>query len=311
MDEKDFKKILERHQEGASSDSERNQISDFEHYLEAEHKSKVFKSEWHKNQIQKSILIRVKDKIQPQRYTNWYWMVAGVSIIIATALSFWLNTNLVTSLELVKISGQENQIKTIVLHDGSKVTLNENSVLEFPGKFSDTIRFVKLRGEAYFNVKHDSTRPFKVYANGIVTKVLGTEFNIDTKDQKSSVALISGSVQVDGLGVSEVLQERQKIEFNYQTNKVERKGFDPQLELFWIHQQLVFNNEPLGQIAKTLERQFEVSIIIEDESLSNLAVSGAFKGKGLSSILLSLSKAAGFEFKGLKSQDIIIYKSQS
>lgn|SRR5690606_15676902 len=308
MNEKDFKKILKKHLEGVSGKSQREQLLDFEHHFEAEQKDKIFNSEQHRNQIHKSILRRVKNRIHPQR--NRYWMAAGISIILAAGISFLLSSSLDASPEMVTISARDNQSKTIVLQDGSKITLNQNSVLEFSEQFSDTMRSVKLQGEAYFKVVHDSKRPFKVYAQGIVTKVLGTEFNIEAQDQKSSVALISGSVQVSGLGVSEILKKNQKIEFDYRTNQVERKNFEPQLELFWLHQELVFKDEPLGEIVKTLEREFEVVLTIEDESLSNMVITGTFKGKGLSAILLALSKAAGFEFKGLNEKNIKIYKSQ-
>jgi len=277
MNEKDFKKILKKHLEGVSGKSQREQLLDFEHHFEAEQKDKIFNSEQHRNQIHKSILRRVKNRIHPQR--NRYWMAAGISIILAAGISFLLSSSLDASPEMVTISARDNQSKTIVLQDGSKITLNQNSVLEFSEQFSDTMRSVKLQGEAYFKVVHDSKRPFKVYAQGIVTKVLGTEFNIEAQDQKSSVALISGSVQVSGLGVSEILKKNQKIEFDYRTNQVERKNFEPQLELFWLHQELVFKDEPLGEIVKTLEREFEVVLTIEDESLSNMVITGTLKEK--------------------------------
>src|SRR5690606_10288044 len=100
-------------------------------------------------------------------------------------------------------------------------------------------------GEAYFKIRHDASRPFKVYTDEMVTEVLGTEFNINTQNQSSSVALVSGSVNVHGLGASKVLEKHQKIEFDYVTHTSEVKTFDPQLELFWMHQQLVFDNKPL------------------------------------------------------------------
>src|SRR5690606_15924885 len=100
------------------------------------------------------------------------------------------------------------------------------------------------------------------------------------------------------------------IEFDYQTNQAGRTNFEPQLELFWSHQALVSKDVPLGVIAKTLEREVDVVLTIEDESLSNMVITGTSKGQGLSAILLALSKAAGFEFKGLNEKNIKIYKSQ-
>lgn len=307
MNEKEFKHILEKYRKGLSGKSEGDHLQEFERHFDEKNGTSVFKSQWHKNQIQKSIFTHVKKKIDPS-YSNWYWTVAVVSILVTTGIFYWQISTVITSPALVNISTHYKQVKTIVLQDSSKVTLNENSVLEFPKSFSDTVRYVRLHGEAYFKIKHDAKRPFRVYTDAVVTEVLGTEFNINTQHQVSSVALVSGSVNVNGLGVSKVLEEKQKIEFDYIAHTLEVKTFDPQLELFWMDQQLVFDNKPLGEIVRILEDQFKTPIHIEDQSLSNLAITGTFKGKGLSTILLSLAKAAGFEFKGLKEKRVTIYK---
>lgn len=309
MNEKEFKHIIEKYRKGLSGKSEQDHLQEFERHFDKKNGASVFKSPWHKSQIQKSIFTHVKKKIDPS-YANWYWMVAVVSILVTTGIFYWQSSTVITSPALVNISTHHNQVKTIVLQDSSKVTLNENSVLEFPKSFSDTVRYVRLHGEAYFKIKHDATRPFKVYADRMITEVLGTEFNINTRHQASSVALVSGSVNVSGLGVSKVLGEKQKIEFDKVAHTSEVTTFDPQLELFWKHQQLIFNNKPLGEIVRILEDQFKTPIHIEDQSLLNLAITGTFKGKGLSTILLSLSKAADFEFKGLKEKRVTIYKPQ-
>lgn len=305
MNEKEFKYIIDKYRKGASEKSERDHLQEFEHYFD-DGKS-VFKSQLHKHKIQKSIFTHVKNNIEPS-YSNWYWMVAGISILVTAGIFYWQSSTAIISPAMVHISSLQNQVKTIVLQDSSKITLNENSVLEFPEQFSDTARYVRLQGEAYFKISRDAARPFKVYTDGLVTEVLGTEFNINTQHQSSSVALVSGSIKVNGLGISKVLGEHQKIAFDYLAHTSEIKTFDPQLELFWMHQQLVFDNKPLGEIVRILENQFKTPIHINDQSLSNLAITGTFKGKGLSTILVSLSKAADFEFKGLKEKDVLIYK---
>src|SRR5690606_12861169 len=110
MNEKDFKKILKKHLEGVSGKSQREQLLDFEHHFEAEQKDKIFNSEQHRNQIHKSILRRVKNRIHPQR--NRYWMAAGISIILAAGISFLLSSSLDASPEMVTISARDNQSKT-------------------------------------------------------------------------------------------------------------------------------------------------------------------------------------------------------
>ncbi len=306
MKEKDFKKIIDKYQKGIADTCEKDQLSNFENYFLKNNRQRVFKSELHKNEIQKNMLIQIKRKIN-HNPTNWYRIVAGIILLFGMGMTYWLTSPTVKALEIVKISTNENQVKTIILRDSSKVTLNENSVLEFPKDFSDTQRYVRLQGEAYFNIKHDSKRPFKVYADSVVTKVLGTEFNINMQDQSVSVALISGSVDVEGLGVSELLKANEKIDLDYKKHTIELKKFNPKKELFWMHQELVFDNVPLESIVKILQDRFGMIITIKDPSLSKLTITGTFKGKGLSAILFSMSKAVDFKFKKISDQTIIIY----
>src|SRR5699024_9510107 len=137
-------------------------------------------------------------------------------------------SNTTASPLMVNISTGENQIKTIVLQDSSQITLNENSVLEFPDEFSDTLRYVRLQGEAYFDVKHDSDKPFRVITDSVFTQVLGTTFNIQTHKSEISVALISGSVHVQGLGVEELLRPYEKLNLDIKNRVAELDKFNPE-----------------------------------------------------------------------------------
>src|SRR5690606_1645678 len=124
----------------------------------------------------------------------------------------------------------------------------------------------------------------------VKTSVLGTEFTVRTRDQSTSVALIKGSVSVTGLGKSELLHPRQKITLDYKTAQVELKTFDPQLELFWKDHLLVFDNQTLDAIIKILESKFNKSIQVADPALLKVPITGTFKGKGITTILLAISK---------------------
>lgn len=84
----------------------------------------------------------------------------------------------------------------IVLADGSQVWINSQSVLEFPSRFTGGERRVKLKGEAYFEVSRNESKPFVVEVEDKEVRVLGTQFN--TSDYKGSfvTTLVSGKVQV-------------------------------------------------------------------------------------------------------------------
>jgi transmembrane sensor len=86
----------------------------------------------------------------------------------------------------------------VVLPDGTKVWLNAASSLRYPTVFADAERRVEITGEAYFEVAHNTAKPFIVKKGETETKVLGTHFNINAYDEESSlnITLLEGSVQV-------------------------------------------------------------------------------------------------------------------
>ena len=97
----------------------------------------------------------------------------------------------------------------ITLSDGTQVWLNENSRLTYPTVFRGKDRCVTLQGEAYFQVTHDDHHPFIVKAGGMETRVLGTEFNVNTSDASHPhVTLVEGSVEVSAIANNMVKEQK-------------------------------------------------------------------------------------------------------
>ena len=116
---------------------------------------------------------------------------------------------------------------TILLSDGTKVKLNSETSLRYPEYFSDSVRIVYLKGEAFFEVERDESKPFIVISKGIRTKVLGTSFDIRAypDEVELSVGVVEGKVQVTGTDKSGVSLDHQllpnqitMIDFNKKNN---------------------------------------------------------------------------------------------
>ena len=133
--------------------------------------------------------------------------------------------------QLLKTSSSGKPVQ-VVLKDGSKVLLQPNSTLYYSTRFSDKKREVILDGEAFFTVKRDPSKPFLVFYHKIVTKVLGTSFNIRTNAQTKNleVAVKTGKVQVfenqhflpNGLnGKTVIVTPNQKAIYNNQMESLE------------------------------------------------------------------------------------------
>ncbi|RYZ31999.1 MAG: FecR family protein [Sphingobacteriales bacterium] len=182
---------------------------------------------------------------------------------------------------------------SLVLPDGSRVWLNADSKLTYGSGYGKTDREVHLTGEAYFDVKKDSARPFLIHTTNMDLKVLGTKFNVKSYpgEATSEAALISGSLEISltarnkqkiVLLPNEKLVVANKSPDNLKTTSkltltlplisiknITRFERDDRIivETSWIQNKLAFQDEKFSDIALKMEKWFAVPIMIEDSAL--------------------------------------------
>ncbi|PZP46094.1 MAG: hypothetical protein DI598_12525 [Pseudopedobacter saltans] len=161
----------------------------------------------------------------------------------------------------------------LVLSDGSKVVLNSGSRLHYPTRFSNKLRQVELHGEAYFDIKKDSM-PFVVISKGIQTKVLGTAFNISSYSNESlnEVTLERGRVEILYQSKSYFLMPGKQ--FQESSGNAFVKEVDTRQYTSWRFGVVRFYNLELSEIAKKIERWYDVKFVFQDFSTSNLHFTG-------------------------------------
>lgn len=164
---------------------------------------------------------------------------------------------------------------TLVLADGSTVYLNAGSELRYPVGVNGTTRTVYLRGEAYFDVKHDERLPFLVEVEGLEIRVLGTSFGVRAyrEEQNILTTLVQGRVDVwaDGKQVKLVSGEQagfSKVSKQLTTAKVEVEQF-----IGWKNGRLIFDNQPLEIILADLGRWYSFDVIYAGEALKQIPFS--------------------------------------
>jgi transmembrane sensor len=145
---------------------------------------------------------------------EWYSMAASVLLVIG--LGWWfINKNspsektnslykgIISQIKepLIQEINNTDKPKLVALNDGSSVLLQPKSRISYPQSFTGTKREVFLYGEAFFEVAKNPDQPFFVYANGLVTKVLGTSFIISAFDTEKDVKVVvkTGKVSVFAL----------------------------------------------------------------------------------------------------------------
>lgn len=204
----------------------------------------------------------------------------------------------------------------MILSDGSTVWLNAGSRLRYPDVFSGSKREVSLEGEAFFDVAKREDMPFFVHAGRITVKVLGTRFDVKAYrgDAGVTTTLISGKVQVmmDGepdkkivLSPSEKLVVMNAVSgredagrgnaLHYLVQGV-TKAEDSLPEAAWIENRLVISNETFGDIAKELERRYDVEIEFAGGQLAQEHLSGIFEKETIGQVLDILKMTTKFKY---------------
>ena len=167
---------------------------------------------------------------------------------------------------------------TLVLNDGSRVRLNADSELRFPIEFASGERKVFLKGEGYFEVQRDTTRPFRVDVHGdAMIEVLGTEFNINAYPENGQIftTLVEGSVKVAGMmsDTAVVLQPRQQAALSGGNIRV--REVNPEDYITWINGRFYFERMPLEEILLQLERWYDLHVFWASEELKSYEFTGA------------------------------------
>lgn len=190
---------------------------------------------------------------------------------------------------------------SLILPDGSRVVLNSKSSLEFPTVFDKNLREVKVKGEAYFEVKSNKNWPFIVHSDQQKIQVLGTTFNIrDYQDEREfATTLLEGSVRmsVNNSLVSKdiVLSPGEHAQGN--TSDVLVRKVDTEQYTAWINKRFVYSDTPIVKVINDLERWYDVEFVYKDLDRRILINGNLSKEIPLNIILEALSKNTQMKFK--------------
>jgi transmembrane sensor len=166
---------------------------------------------------------------------------------------------------------------TLNARDGSVINLNTGS--QFALKLSASARSAQLRGgEAYFSVRPDPQRPFDIDLDGASIRVVGTHFNVRRESDYFSVAVVDGVVRVQLADAqSTTLTAGQRLTYRYGGGTPLIESSTAQRTPQWVSGRLTFDNVVLPLALGEAERYLTQSIVIADDRLQTLRVSGVFR----------------------------------
>lgn len=230
-----------------------------------------------------------------------YASVAAICCVLIVAWFLWTPQRFETEI------GEQ---RSVLLGDGSLITLNTASEIEV--KLTDGRRFIRLvRGEALFEVAHDSQRPFDVDTGKAVVRAVGTRFNIDRRADRTTVSVVQGKVQVmteqpdkdsRSPGDDSAAPETPPMEFLVEAQRlvVTETGMSEPEHIAdiapvtaWTQRQLVFENRSLGEVAEEFNRYNRQHILIESPRLRAQSVTGVFQANDSASFLAFIANIPG------------------
>lgn len=277
-----------------------------------------------------------KIKLFYTKQNQWLKIAALVILIIGVSISYQqiLHQSIqpkgvyekyvaASTNQLIEVKNENEVTLPIQLIDGSLVLLKKGSRISYSKDFVGNTREIYLSGEAFFEVTKNPEKPFLVYANGLVTKVLGTSFTIRAYDKEKEVTVEVKTGKVSVFAQSDarveekatsrelkgvVLTPNQKIVYAREEVRMDKllvelptiiikKNIKPQFE---------FEDTPVSEVLQTLEKAYSINIVFDEELLSNCPLTASLTDLQLFDKLDIICKGVEARYEILDGQ-IVIY----
>lgn len=237
-----------------------------------------------------------------RRYAWISSIAASLLLLAAVAITqFWGN-----SIKSITHHTEFGETRTIVLPDSSRVVLNGNSTLRYPSTFEgDSTREVWLEGEAFFDVERKAAQNqrlsrFIVHAGQVQVEVLGTEFNVNDRRNRTQVVLHEGKVKIHRKQAEDLtLNPGDLVELSGEKNDLVHKTVNSEDYFSWTESEWVFDNSPLSDIAEKLHDINGLEVEFTDESLKSLAFTGRSSSQDMDLLIEILERS--FEIRVARS----------
>jgi ferric-dicitrate binding protein FerR (iron transport regulator) len=205
------------------------------------------------------------------------------------------------------------------LPDGTTGMLNSGSRLSYSLPFSQN-RHIKLEGEAWLDVTRDANHPFEISAGNSTVKVLGTRFNLSAYPEEKyvEIVLLEGKVEFQNNNGNEktIILPSERLVFN--EGNIRKYVVDPLKYSAWTEGKLVFRGDPMAEVARRIERWYNVKITIADRDLEKYSFRATFQDDSLEDVLHFLSLTSPIKYKitprdinidgTIEKEEIFIYK---
>lgn len=333
MDPKDLDKLIQKYLDGKCTEEETRSIDAWYSAL-GKNAWKAGEETLNKDKIA-AVESRILNHIQKHTHapsgnnprlvtrTNHLWMYSAIaaSLLLCMAIGYYFSGSPVIGSPVIEktISPQFTSVensgrreKRVILPDGSIVELSPASNIRYSNAADSPSRELFLEGEAYFDVAHDTNRPFYVYVGNVVTKVLGTSFIIRAFDpnNKVMVSVKTGKVTVYSKNASHkktVLTPNQEAVYDRVTDMVATQTGDESktIEIKKWSTEMQFEETPISEVLRVLKKAYDIDIVFNEEKLSGCVLTSTFFEEGFYDRIDVICTAIGATYKIVDAQVII------
>lgn len=265
----------------------------------------------HQEHLKKTLKFIKRDRNAAARHTSKKihrpsstWGIPSLLIVLVLFGVYFFSTSQSVappSPELATFKTTAGQRAAVTLPDGSEALLNAESQIQVLTSPSDPVRILKLEGEAYFSVVSDPTRPFFVHAGEAEVKVVGTSFGVSAYPEQDEVQILvtEGKVRLSKNGAhadSMMLIKNDMGVLSSEGLPIRTRGVPVEKLLAWREGTLVFEHTDFTEVARTLERWFDLEIHISDQEIANRHLSSSFEDPTPNHVISVIAKTLSLDY---------------
>jgi ferric-dicitrate binding protein FerR (iron transport regulator) len=246
----------------------------------------------------------------PQRSIARKTMLAAASILLVlSSAAWWYYTTLQRS--SFRLITAEHVNREITLPDGSSVFLRKGATLRYPGSFNSTVREVELTGEAFFQLAHDPSKPFRVRTAHAIIEDIGTSFLVKNQGPRDEVIVTTGKIKLidrNDTSNSVVITPGDKaiLKENTPINAVERVTGTNFMS--WKTQILDFRETPMEQVVQDVNEYYRVPLAIDpacQAEAAKIRMTAHFDNQPLKEVLDEIRLTTGLDTR--QEKDILVF----
>ncbi|PTR01194.1 FecR family protein [Mucilaginibacter yixingensis] len=241
-----------------------------------------------------------------------YWITGVAASLLLFSVLGWLyfkKSIAINNMQQQVAQTSANTRDQVTLPDGSVVYMAPNSKITFTNAFNGSKREVHLTGEAFFDVKHLTNKPFIIHTdNKLSVTVLGTSFSVYARPHiNTEVKVATGLVGVTTGNKVNYLKAGQELIFSETNHLASVKTVLAKEAASLQNQTLVFDKSDAGEIAEKLHRWYNVNVVAQPSAYKRPLFSGEMKDTGIADVLGGLTYATGLHYKYSNSNTILLF----